>query len=59
MYGALLEDLTDRLEEVRQAGTFKNELVMSGYPAVPVARCATSRVLARSGAETTQRIARV
>ena len=29
MYGALLEDLTGRLEEVRQAGTFKTELVMS------------------------------
>jgi glycine C-acetyltransferase len=29
MYGALLEDLTGRLEEVRQAGTFKSELVMT------------------------------
>jgi glycine C-acetyltransferase len=29
MYGALLEDLTGRLEEVRRAGTFKTELVMS------------------------------
>ncbi len=29
MYGALLADLTGRLEEVRQAGTFKTELVMS------------------------------
>ena len=29
MYGALLEDLTGRLEETRQAGTFKSELVMS------------------------------
>jgi glycine C-acetyltransferase len=29
MYGALLADLTGRLQEVRQAGTFKTELVMS------------------------------
>jgi glycine C-acetyltransferase len=29
MYGALLEDLTGRLDEARQAGTFKTELVMS------------------------------
>ncbi len=29
MYGTLLEDLTGRLEETRQAGTFKDELVMS------------------------------
>ena len=29
MYGALLEDLTGRLNEVRQAGTYKTELVMT------------------------------
>jgi glycine C-acetyltransferase len=29
MYGALLEDLTGRLDKARQAGTFKTELVMS------------------------------
>ncbi len=29
MYGALRDDLTDRLEEVRQAGTYKSELVMT------------------------------
>jgi glycine C-acetyltransferase len=29
MYGALLDDLTARLQEVRQAGTFKTELAMS------------------------------
>ena len=29
MYGALRDELTNRLEEVRQAGTFKSELVMT------------------------------
>lgn len=29
MYGALLEDLTGRLQETREAGTFKSELVMT------------------------------
>jgi glycine C-acetyltransferase len=29
MYGALLDDLTGRLQETREAGTFKTELVMS------------------------------
>ncbi len=29
MYGALRDELTDRLEEVRQSGTYKSELVMT------------------------------
>ena len=29
MYGALLDDLTGRLQETREAGTFKSELVMT------------------------------
>src|SRR3974390_1277105 len=29
MYGALLDDLTGRLQETRDAGTFKSELVMT------------------------------
>jgi glycine C-acetyltransferase len=29
MYGALRDELTDRLEEVRKAGTYKSELVMT------------------------------